>query len=160
MSRSNRNIKKLRGFTILEIVVVMVITGIVMGLGYSGYLLIQKSSYNNQEQQQKINDIARLKGLMDYLFHNADEISWNSDQQKIEFDDSESVMFLDSIVLFEKGVTDTLWIETNNFKPEEINNSKGELLLSSFEMELSELETKMSFSKVYSDYEIKGLTWN
>jgi len=160
MISSERNIKKLNGFTILEIVVVMVITGIVMGLGYSGYLLIQKSSSNNQKEQQKINEIARLKGLLDYSFYNADEIFWNADKRKIEFDKSESMVFLDSMVLFEKGVKDTLWIETDNIKAEEMQNSKGELLVSSFDLELSELETKMSFSKVYSDYEIKGLTWN
>lgn len=67
-------VKKIKAFTILELSVVMVISGIVFGIAFSAYNIILKQFQEYKNGNEKIMEISTVSAVLNKDFSEADEI--------------------------------------------------------------------------------------
>ena len=66
--------KKLRAFTIVELVVVMIVSSVTLVTIYTIYLLVKKQSFNQSEKINSLNSFMQFKNTLTSDFFKADSI--------------------------------------------------------------------------------------
>jgi len=144
----------------MEIVIVMILTSIVMGLGYNGYLMIQKNILQSQKDQTELNDIVKFKGILDASFDQSKEITWVEQTQQLVFDNQHTLTFKDTLMLYSKNPIDTIKISIKILEIRELNSSQGGRLVSELSCTFNALQSEFIVRKDYSKFQIQGLEWN
>jgi prepilin-type N-terminal cleavage/methylation domain-containing protein len=111
--------KKLRAFTLLELLIGMIISSIVIGFGYAAYSLIYKQYLVYKQVKEKIVEITQLDHVLSTDMRNAEIISFNEhtlslfgqNQHTLEYDFQDSL-----IVRKENELSDTFKIPAVNIQ--------------------------------------------
>lgn len=72
--------KKLRAFTLLELLIGMIISSIVIGFGYAGYTLIYERYLNYNQTKKGIIDVIQLNSVLNNDFINAESAQFGTDK--------------------------------------------------------------------------------
>lgn len=147
---------KMKGFTILELVIVALITTVVMALGYNGYLMIKKISSRKMALQEEMASIYKLNQLIQNEVYHSDTILWDKRNSTIMFSQSK-LNLIDQPVVTRHNSIDSFKVNLIDLQIEEIdcddirvvNNVRLTVLLDSEEVTLSA-------RKEYSPYFIEG----
>lgn len=108
--------KELKAFTIIELTVAMLITGIVFIIGYYCYNIIATSFYNYKKSTEKIENTLSFRNLIEQDFQNS--ILINGDEHEIDFkyENYEVNYHLDDtfVVRTQESLIDTFWVATDS----------------------------------------------
>lgn len=77
--------KKVGGFTLSEVIIVLVLTSIVVGLAFSVLSLVQKEILGLKENYQKKLELNKLEALLWLDFNRYSEINYDINQNKLVF---------------------------------------------------------------------------
>jgi len=147
----------LKGFTIIEVLISLMLTSITVTLSYSSLNYVQKLFYNYKTQNKFISEYTDFKKRMDYESLKAKLIIENSENNFTIKRDSANITFqiLDKTLLLFKGEhCDTFHIEAKKIKKEYELMKKplwtNKLLKSlRFETEFSKQKFNFQFDKNY-----------
>ena len=104
----------LKAFTLLEMLVVMVLTGIVFGIGYTTYDLMHKQFAQYESHHEELLRLEQLKTLLKTDFFEARKITKNHSGIRIE-QMEETIAYLfenEHIIRLKMGVNDTFHYPT------------------------------------------------
>jgi prepilin-type N-terminal cleavage/methylation domain-containing protein len=108
--------RKLKAFTLVELLVAMVLSTIVIALAYSVYTQTNASFQNALTQYGKTNDLLQLQRMMNRDFNNACLATYENGTLKVERSDHSQVDYqLDSnkLIRSDKSVMDTFILNIN-----------------------------------------------
>lgn len=150
---------KVKGFTILEMTVVMLITSLVVSFGYGGYLMIAKYHSTKVKDHEVLTDINRLRQIISYDCFESDTIRWDNESNTLLFRGNRSLQFEDSLAILDIGRLDTLYVDHSELKIEELTLKGGQKVVSSISMTIEHdaEEIQLKIEKEYTDYYRKGL---
>lgn len=150
---------KLKGFTIIEITVVMLITSLVVSLGYGGYMMMTKFHASKLKQHQHLAEVNRLRQIVAFECFQSDSVFWNGEIKELRFRENRKLMFEDSIVVMNIGVSDTIWVDNSNVKMEQIQLKNGSRVVSDIfmDLELNNETIEFQVRKDYTEYFKTGL---
>ncbi|MBI4946038.1 MAG: prepilin-type N-terminal cleavage/methylation domain-containing protein [Bacteroidetes bacterium] len=107
----------LQAFTIIELLVVMVLSAIVISFGYLGYGMVQKNYLGFRSSAVRINESAKLQSALSYDVDNCHYLSGDTKELIFVFEKNKMVtyLFLDKVVIRAEGqVRDTIHAEIKN----------------------------------------------
>jgi prepilin-type N-terminal cleavage/methylation domain-containing protein len=150
------NNKSLKGFTIIELLVSMTLTGILVVFAFLGYNQIQKLFLNYAKQSEFISEYNQLNKALFILSDKANEIEKKTENSVVFKTDSNETTFEinEKVCLLKfKSHTDTFKIASKEkqFEFVQINNSNSSNLITSFMCEVFYQSQKfhVSFHKQY-----------
>jgi prepilin-type N-terminal cleavage/methylation domain-containing protein len=146
--------KKLKAFTLIELIIGMIIGSIVVGSCYTGYSFVLKQYYNYKQTKDTINEAMLLHTLISTDFNNARILSYKENNLQVALD-SVNIMysFEDSFILRkESDVIDTFYLQPKAIhfsflKENDLGNIIDELF---FEVTIFDETKKFHYSKQYS----------
>lgn len=106
--------KKIKAFTLSEMIIVLILTSIVVGLAFSVLTLVQKQMYGIQQNFNKNTELNKLEASLHLDFNRYSKISYNDLENEIKFSspmDSISYKFYDDRIIKE---LDTFNIQLQN----------------------------------------------
>jgi prepilin-type N-terminal cleavage/methylation domain-containing protein len=112
---------KVKGYTIIEMMVTLVLTSLIITMSYSALTYVQKMFISYKSQNLFIEKFTSLKDRINYEILKADIVSEESANQfKITRDSSSAMLILmDKFIVLTKGVRqDTFYTEVSNIKKE------------------------------------------
>lgn len=150
--------KKLKAFTLMELVVTMIISSIVIGMGYSAYSIIYKQYLNYKSLRTELMDVAGLNAELAANFYHCSRVLKQGENglcfelkkdKKINFEFSEQY-----ILRKENDLIDTFKVAAKNcvFKYLLDDTDKKASLVHtfSFDSELLKEKVHFYFEKEYS----------
>lgn len=149
--------KKIKGFTLAEVLVTLALTSLAITLSYSTLTYIQKLFYSYKTQNKFINQYTDLKRRLDHEALKASVIIENSENDFTIKRDSSTIQFkiLEKVILLKKETRcDTFHIEAKKIKKdyEMMKNpiwSKKLLRSLQFEVEFTKQKFNFYFYKNY-----------
>lgn len=124
--------KKIKAFTLSEMIIVLILTTIVVGLAFSVLSLVQKHMYSIQQNFNKNTELNQLEIALHLDFNRYSKVSYDELENEMKFSspiDSISYQFYDDRVIKE---LDTFNIEIQNkllfFDGENIANGKTDAI--------------------------------
>lgn len=150
--------KKIKGFTLAEVLVTLALTSLAITLSYSTLTYIQKLFYSYKTQNKFINQYTDLKKRMDHESLKASVIIENSENDFTIKRDSSTIQFkvLEKVILLKKAERcDTFHIEAKKIKKEyELmkNPLWSNKLLRSLQFEVEYTKQKFNFY-FYKNYD-------
>lgn len=103
--------KKIKAFTLSEVVIAMIITVIVAGLAFSVLTLVQRHMYGIQSNFKNATDLNQLETALWLDFNRYPEVTYLENENKLSFKspiDSLSYTFYDDYIMYKK---DTLFVK-------------------------------------------------
>jgi len=146
---------KLNGFSMIELVVVALLASIVLGLGYSGYEIVQKALYQNSSEKLETNEIMRLRNNLSSYFYRAEKIKW-SEEEALLLIDNDKVYFKDSLIIYNSLIPDTFLVQYTNLRVEEFKTFREEILVGTLSLKLSKLDAEFTLQKKYPIHVVEG----
>jgi hypothetical protein len=148
--------KKIKAFTIMELLISMTLTGILIVFSFMGYNQIQKLFINYAIQNKFITDYNQLNKALYLISDKAIEIEKMTDHL-ISFKSDSATVFLEikdkTLLLKFKAHTDTFDLESkkNTFSFLKLNNETPSNLIENFDCEVffHNQKFKVSFHKEY-----------
>ncbi len=152
--------KKIKGFTISELMVTLALTGIITSFAYLGFNYTQKLLKQFNEQNHFISQLNELNKRFTLLSNSANEIIKESDSKYLIKSDSSycSLEFgVETILMNKTGFVDTFHLKTVNleFNFEKLNNPAWEAKLVnslSFNVLFEKEKFRISLNKHYDAY--------
>ncbi len=109
--------KKLRAFTLLELLFVMILTTIIIGIGYLTFNISTKQLHSYRENSKKISEIFLVTMLLNKDFTEAKSVLKANDSLILTGDGNSSLQYFfteEYIVRSANSVTDTFYYKTQN----------------------------------------------
>jgi len=156
--------KKIRAFTLMELLVGMIISSLVIAFGYGTYSLIYKQYLSYKTVKMEIVNIAQLNSVLNHDFATAEMISFNEHKLNIDRKNSFPLVynFNDSIILrIDNELTDTFKIVPGNIVTNFVFKEQNTAITNfSFEAKvLNEIEyftfTKNYSAEILMNYEVR-----
>jgi Prokaryotic N-terminal methylation motif len=148
--------KKLKAFTIMELLVSMTLTGILVVFAFMGYNQIQKLFINYTVQSKFISDYNQLNKALFLLSDKSNAIEQTGDQIHFKTDSNKVVLDLANeahILLKFNSHTDTFFLPTKNIQYNhlKLNNGTPLNLVTGFDCDVLFQSQKfhVSFHKAY-----------
>ncbi|MBN8696074.1 MAG: prepilin-type N-terminal cleavage/methylation domain-containing protein [Bacteroidetes bacterium] len=145
---------KLKGFTLLELLIGMIISSIVISVCYTVYYMVNKQYVEFREVRSELVNLMFLNSELENNFYHSNNVQMSDKELCFGYrDKSICFVFMDSVVVRKEAmVSDTFRVKVNNF--EIIENNEG--LVSSFYINAILLEDSVSlcFNKKYSAFEL------
>lgn len=120
--------KKIKAFTLSEMIIVLILTSIVVGMAFSVLNLVQKHMDSIQRNFNKTTELNKLEAVLNLDFNRYSKVSYNGLENEINFSspiDSVSYQFYDNMIIKE---TDTFNVQLQNklfyFDGEKVLNGK------------------------------------
>lgn len=148
--------KKLKAFTLMELMIGMIIGSIVVGFCYMGYSIIWKQFIDFKKTKQEINNTIQFNEILMNDFSRSEKILFSDNQLAFHSDSSVIIYnFTETFILRSNNDnTDTFKFVTSELQPqylEEIKSvSTGIIKSFSFNAKILDNEEKFSFYKAYS----------
>ena len=124
--------KKIKAFTLSEMIIVLILTSIVVGLAFSVLTLVQKHMFSIQKNYNKTTELNKLEVALHLDFNRYSKVNYNNLKNEIIFTspiDSMSYMFYENMIIKE---TDTFNIHLQNkmffFNGETVANGEVDAL--------------------------------
>lgn len=147
-------IKKIRAFTILELSVVMAISGIVFAISYSAYNIINRQYSEFKDASEKIMDVSTLNAVLTKDFFEAKEIRKNGKELLIKLMGGSEVIYRfesDALIRKVNDVNDTFEnsgnVKTSFFGKEQTENNG---LIDEFYCEMGDKAFPLHIKKYYA----------
>ncbi len=146
--------KKVSAFTIIEIIVAMLISGIVISASYTIYFNFKVLFIETQLEFEENSRILLLQSLLKRDFREADFIKSRNDELIINFADKEKIYYEieeDFIVRNNQEIVDTFFIIIDDYYIGKLKNNLlyvDEIILY---IELEELEFPIHITKKYTN---------
>lgn len=109
--------KKLKAFTLMELVTGMILTTVTVASGFTLYLYFTKSIQKHQNEEKMVKQLYAFHFLMQKDVENCDRILHNENEIVLTNSNNEKITYKleDTLLLREVsgGVTDTFWIHTS-----------------------------------------------
>jgi prepilin-type N-terminal cleavage/methylation domain-containing protein len=157
--------KRVKAFTLVEMIVVMLLTAVVIGLAYEVFQVISKSYSSFSAKNERINDVERLEHWLKRDFIRAENITAGGNKVcMIIGKDTVSYVFTDSVVTRQGLRVDAIRIEVKNitttFQGKEAQNEPQPLPADelNFDIVLEQEEIPETFYKLYSAEQLITLT--
>lgn len=83
-----KKVKKIDGFTLMELVVVMALTSIVVGIVYSIFSIVGNQFRHSQSYSEQLNELALFRKTLSNDFEEADSIKYSSDTLRLYSQDT------------------------------------------------------------------------
>ena len=109
--------KKFHAFTLFELLIGMIISGIVIGFGYTGYSLIYKRYLNYSDTKKDIIDAIQLNSVLNNDFLYAEFAHYETDKLILTYKNAlaKEYTFTDKNILRKEGeLTDTFKLKATN----------------------------------------------
>ena len=150
--------KKLKAFTLMELLIAMIIGGIVVGISYTAYSIIYKQFLNYKSMNGKINEASLLNTLMQHDFSNASFINASGEKEiTFTFQPENKIVyrFDQDYIIRQTGETrDTFFVPAENierrFQNEKISDYTALIDAVSFEATISGEKEFFNFGKQYA----------
>jgi prepilin-type N-terminal cleavage/methylation domain-containing protein len=151
--------KKLKAFTLLELLIGMVVSTIVVAIGYAAYTVVYKQYLQYKLLREEMVEIAAFKNEFQNNFYHSKIIKADDNSIYFEFSNNKKVKFtfFDTFITRQvDGLTDTFKVENNNRVKVYIDESNTEIKDFVFNSILFNEPIVFSFQKQYSsEYYIK-----
>lgn len=149
--------KKLKAFTIIELIVTMIISGIVISMAFTIYFKTSTSFQRYVINAQSINDAMALHVLLRKEFENAENVQFR--RGRLEIHKGEHIIYYDfaeEYVIRElKYDADTFWVYTKNLEYERLKSNRLYITTISFTFDLYEnLYFPFFVSKEYTNQQL------
>jgi prepilin-type N-terminal cleavage/methylation domain-containing protein len=151
----NRKRNRLRGFTLIEQIVVLALTTILVLIGFTAILNFQNLLVKVRENAGKDRVVYLLRNVMENDLRNCELVSWDGRLNIEEANGTIRYQFDKSFLIRQSAeVTDTFRFATSNVEISGVNGNND--LVESISFNLSDdIEFyKMSFLKKYPEYKI------
>lgn len=146
--------KKLRAFTLIELLIGMIISSIVIGFGYAAYSLIYKQYLGYKNVKERLVETAQLNQILSNDLLNAENISFDENTLSLLKKNPNILQyqFLDTLILRkENEVTDTFRISPVNIQTTFLlRDNKTFLKQFSFDADALGEKEHFTFTKNYS----------
>jgi prepilin-type N-terminal cleavage/methylation domain-containing protein len=148
--------RKIKAFTLMELLVGMVIGSIVIALGYSTYAIIYKQYSSYKKTKQQVVETIQLNTIMSTDFINSDVITYSNDKLILNKNNSAlEYQFNDSFITrTQHELTDTFKVGAINIltKLVDAKESNFQSLITNFTFDVVVLESTehFTFAKTYS----------
>lgn len=155
---------KFRAFTILELVVVLALSGIVMATVYSVYLVVQKQYKTFYDRSTALGSYTQLKQDMQIQFLKSSRVSFSTDSALLTCETESAVVryvFMDTCVLREtRYSSDTFALQSRDLSVTSPGNS--DLLIDTFRCSFYQGKDTLTLqlTKVYSAEQLINSTEN
>ena len=145
---------KLKAFTVLEIIIVLLISGIVIALSLNIYLNMEKLFYRILSDGNKYNEIMFFHNRLKNDFDKAKYVKIEIDELIIYKEDWDIIKYnlgSDYLTVSANNITDTLKLKIKNYNFEYLNEESR--LISDFSLELKYNNNNFPFyfTKKYSN---------
>jgi len=151
--------KRLKAFTLLELLIGMVISSIIITIGYTSYRVIYKQYLNYKLTRKEMIEVAAFQNEFQNNFYNAEVVKAEENAICFEFSGDKKIKFtfFDTFITREiNELIDTFKIENNNRVKVYIDENNTEIKAFMFNSTLFNEPIVFSFQKQYSsEYYIK-----
>jgi prepilin-type N-terminal cleavage/methylation domain-containing protein len=146
--------KKIKAFTLMELIIGMIIGSIVVGFCYTGYRMILKQYLDFKKTKTEIGETMQFNTALRNDFVNAQTISYNenhlvmlNDSSKIEYEFAETFILRDV-----KDVSDTFHLKPKEIQPVFLSEINENLIIQGFSFNAEILGEKeiFQYQKNYS----------
>ncbi len=148
--------RRLRAFTLMELLIGMIISSIVIAFGYSAYNLIYRQYLSYKSVKTKVVETMQLHNTMSNDFNNAEYITF--DENKLKLSGNNTLLmynFIDSLVIRSVNETsDTFKLTTSTLQIKPVFNelTNNDTLINSLQLDVSVFDNKerFTFTKRYT----------
>lgn len=151
--------KKLKAFTLAELLITLALTAIMVTFSYMGLNHIQKLLYQYNDQSLFITQINELNKRISFSFNNADQIQKLGENKLIlKSDSSENLIEINPnyILTIKNNQTDSFKVETKvlTIEKEELSAGQSVELVKKLEFDIYFQKQKfhLTFNKKYDSY--------
>jgi len=144
---------KLSAFTLLELLIGMIISSIIITIGYSSYSIINKQFSSYKLYRTELVEIANLNSEIEKEFSDSEFVLRNQNQLTFKHKDSREVKFEFNehfILRNEMQAIDTFWVNNKNYTFGFLDNSEIFVSTFSFNSNLIGEDVFLNFEKKYS----------
>lgn len=150
---------RVKGFTILELLIALVISGLVIGLIYSAYLMFFLYQQKYKDIGQQTTDKVRLHSLLQQDFFEATKVQYENDQLICQKKHRQQVIYElhhDQIIRWFQQIKDTFLIIPTEIEYQTLNEANQEKLVTDFQFITVEKNIRYPFfyHKTYSFEEL------
>ena len=145
--------KKLKAFTLLELLIGMIISSIVIAIGYASYNMIYKQYLLYKSYRTELVEFAGLNSELHNNFYNSERVKAKETSLFFEFKNEKEIVFEfndEFILRKEKESIDTFKVNVLNYKFFLQNESNIIVNAISFDSELLKEMVQLRFEKMYS----------
>jgi Tfp pilus assembly protein PilE len=157
--------KRLKSFTLVEMIVVMLLTAVVVGMAYEVFQVVSKSYNSFSVKSERINDVERLEHWLSRDFLRAEAISASGHELcMLMGKDTVYYRFADSMITRQGRRVDAIRVSNEGFvtaflgKPLEYEKRSLPADQLNFKIILEKQEIPESFYKLYSAAQLINLT--
>ncbi|MGQ0827041.1 MAG: PilW family protein [Bacteroidota bacterium] len=156
--------KKLRAFTLMELLIGMIVSSIVIGFGYGTFFLIYKQYSSFKTVKIELVDVAQLNSILNHDFAIAEMIAFNENKLIIDRKNNLPLVynFNDSIILrTDNELVDTFKIVSENIVTNFVFKEQNAVVTGfAFEAKVLNETEQLTFEKHYSsetlmNYEVR-----
>ncbi|MFD0766148.1 type II secretion system protein J [Mucilaginibacter lutimaris] len=109
--------KQLRSFTLVEMIVVMLLTAIVIGMAYEVFRIVSESYRSFAEKNEKVNDVERLEHWLGRDFLRSEAITAGAGELRMAISgDTVIYRFSDSAVVRQGLKIDSIPVQTSGMQ--------------------------------------------
>lgn len=148
--------RTLKGFTLVEIIIAMLLSGILLSIAIKVITMVTSISFAEKRESDQVNEVLLLHTFMDESFTGSATVS-DSGQSEISFifgnERASSVNFgSEMIIIGTKDHTDTLRLKANNIKIEKLSHDTTLVEKLSFSVKAGDFDFPFSLIKEYHSW--------
>ena len=146
--------KKLKAFTLVELLIAMVISGIVITFCYAGYSILHEQFQHFKEVKRSFVHLRQFQSTVSNDFYTYEYARFNEQSIMLEDEKRERTVYKiegDYVLRSLNEQVDTFFIEVGELHPTFLFEESGDLIRSfTFDVYINDEELPFSFSKEYS----------
>ncbi len=147
--------KKIPAFTLIELLVAMALSGIVIGIIYSAFMIIEKQYLLSKSREQQIHQLKKLDFVLENDFNEAESITKNQNEINLRKENNLNyiVYTLEEkyILRTKMNMIDTFWLQINVLETKFLNQ---EIITNDFIDELN-MEARVFNERLFFTYRKK-----